>query len=164
MQNIDSTRHPFQWNRHTATLAGLILLALALPVGLIIYGITQNSSSNVGNTGKPAAPLELRNSLEAVAERSLPTPDLQPKGLLEARVPAANPAALQETLTALVKRLGGTALPSSEADEGRLLISLPAGTAAEGLRQIELATGTALPTPSDPAASLLLELRVEPAR
>ena len=164
MQNIDPPRRPFQWNRHTAILAGLILLALALPVGLIVYGITRNSSSNVGNSGEPAAPSELRNSLEAMAEKSLPAPDLQPGSLLEARVPAADPAALRETLTALVERLGGTTLPSSGEDEGRLLISLPAGTAGDGLRQLELATGTALPAPGDPADSLLLELRVEPAR
>jgi hypothetical protein len=161
VQNVEPPRRPFQWNRHTALLVGIILLALALPVMLVVFGISRHQASEPRKTEAAAPPTELLNSLEAVAEKSLPAPELQPGTMLEARVLAANPGDLHGTIVELVGELGGTALPATEEGNERLLISLPADSASEGLRRLELVTGTELPDAPEPGASLLIELRVE---
>lgn len=130
----------------------VVLTALALPIGLVVWAFAGKSSKSAPE------PTELRNALNAIAEKGLPSTSLSTEtpeiALMVADVPKAS-----KSLSALVAELGGTSLEGDPASGiSRIVVSLGPDKLPEFQRQTELLTGQKLSLPDVPPPLLVITL------
>lgn len=149
----------FQITPQLFVVIALVLLALALPVGLVIWSFAGPKS------GGPEieAPAELRDALTAIAEKGLPMASMDSNGReLTLEVPDVSKAAI--SLTTVVEGLGGTSLEGTpEGGNLRVLVSIQAEKFPEFVRQAELITGKKIPSKENEEFSGMIGINLVPA-
>jgi hypothetical protein len=147
----------FHLNKQVLQMVLLSAVALALPVGLVVYALVPRKSQVAAQDGAEG----LRQTLETLAKDGLPEPALA-GGPVELTLMVADPSQSGIFLKSLATEMGGSAV---EATEGRLLISLPGSARDEFVRRAELYTGADLsPIPASGAEVLVLTLTPADAR
>ncbi|GAB4176571.1 MAG: hypothetical protein Fur0032_16580 [Terrimicrobiaceae bacterium] len=132
----------------------LLLGMLALPVGLVVWGLTQREALSPAAKESPAAAESgqdgfLKQSLESIAEDTLaPVPLLE-----ESRdqiLAVVDPGHAAELAGRLAGELGGTALPPEETGDGgvRVVFTIPEESLAEFSRRLALVAGAEFQVPS----------------
>jgi len=140
----------------------LTLLALALPIGLVVWNFMPKKSPPV--EAQAEAPPELRTALETIVDKGLAPATLE-GGTLEVGIQAVDTAKSARLIETAVSELGGTTLTSeSDAREIRLVISVPGDRRGEFARRVELITGSPLPEAAKTAGGEpLIAITLSPA-
>jgi hypothetical protein len=149
----------FQITPQLFVVIALLLLALALPVGLVIWAFAGPKSGGA----EREAPAELRDALTAIAEKGLPPATVDSNGReLIFEVPDVSEAA--GSLTSVAEGLGGTSLEGNP-EEGRMrvLVSIQAEKFPEFVRQAELITGKKIPAGGNEEFSGMIGITLVPA-
>jgi hypothetical protein len=134
----------------------IVLAALALPIGLVIWGLRSKDAK----AGPP--PEELREALNAIAEKGLPSTSLAEKNT-EAALVVADVSSTAKSLAALVTELGGTCLEAEPASGStRIVVSITPTNFPEFLRRAELITGQKLPLKTEDPTPALLVISLSP--
>ena len=117
---------PFRWNPKVIQMAALVMVALALPLTIAIYGIRdirKASESTADATG-------LRTVLENIVDEKWKAPVLEGAMLSSGLGVSDGDAALKagEALQNLVRESGGSVLTSEKIESGgtRWLVQVPA--------------------------------------
>jgi len=137
----------------------LVLLALALPVGLVIWSF---AGPKAGSQDREA-PSELRDALTAIAEKGLPPATVDSNGR-ELTLEVADVSKAASSLTTVVEGLGGTSLEGTPEGGGlRVLVSIQTEKYPEFVRQTELITGKKIPSKENEAFSGMIGITLVPA-
>ena len=141
-------------NQNNLKLIILITLAaLALPLGLIAWGVTVWSRSNV-NVSAPEVEISdepnpaveaLRQVLEGVVDKEFPPPAAE-EVLSEISLRVVDTGKTAQDAGRLASELGGVALDGNTEENARLVFSVPAEKISEFIRRMELLTGSKFPT------------------
>jgi hypothetical protein len=166
MQNSDPEElplRPFRFNAKVAQMAGLVLVALALPLTLAIIGFRdiRQSAREAGPAPEISA---LRGALETVVDAQWTPPDLS-AGKRKVGLEVADGDAclgVGESVGSLAKTLGATVLSPEKIEEGgtRWTIQVPSGEVAafeEGLKKLGFQGMADLP---ESQGSILYEVEI----
>ncbi|MEX1119088.1 MAG: hypothetical protein WEB60_09865 [Terrimicrobiaceae bacterium] len=149
----------FQITPQLFVVIALILMALALPIGLVIWAFVGSNQP----TTEQEAPAELRDALTAIADKGLPPATVDSSGR-EVFFEVVDVPKASNSLSALAVELGGTSLEGVP-EEGalRILVSIPPEKFPEFVRQTELITGTKFLTKEGEDFSGMIGISLTPA-
>lgn len=121
---------PFRLNRRVFQMIGVLTLALALPLGLVLVGVRTMMPAPSKPTAEPPEVPGLRASLEQAAGKLLPAPELTDDAIRISSDSEADFAAKKAQILDSAARLKGSVLESGEPGHTvRLLVQLPPGAA-----------------------------------
>ncbi len=137
----------------------LVLVALALPIGMVIWAFAGPKTEAV----EREAPPELRDALTAIAEKGLPPVTVDSSGR-ELAFEVAEVSKAANSLSTLAAELGGTSLEGiPEGGSLRILVSIEPAQFPEFVRQAELITGKTFPSQPDEEFSGMIGITLTPA-
>ena len=121
---------PFRWNGKVLQMVSLVLVALALPMTIAIYGIR-----NIRKSSEPIPDaVGLRAVLENVVDETWQTPVLESAARISVRELPDGEACLKagETIQNLVRNYGGVVLTPEKIESGgtRWLVQIPGNRVA----------------------------------
>ncbi len=149
----------FQITPQLFVIIALLLVALALPIGMVIWAFAGSKTEATA----PEAPAELREALTALAEKGLPPATVDSSGR-ELAFEVADVPQAAKSLSALTAGLGGTSLEGTPENGAlRVMISIQPEKLPEFVRQTELITGKKFPAQQEEEFSGMIGINLTPA-
>lgn len=149
----------FQITPQLFVIIALVLVALALPIGLVIWAFAGPKTEAI----EREAPAELRDALTAIAEKGLPPATVDSSGR-ELFFEVADVPKVASSLSSLASDLGGTSLEGApESGALRILVSIQPEKFPEFARQTELITGNKILSHENEEFSGMIGINLTPA-
>lgn len=149
----------FQITPQLFVIIALVLVALALPIGMVIWAFALPKPGAI----EQEAPAELRDALTAIAEKGLPPATVDSSGR-EVFFEVSDVTKAARSLSTLAADLGGTSLEGTpENGVLRIMISIQPEKLPEFVRQAELITGKKFLSKEDEEFSGMIGINLTPA-